>query len=167
MLTKIFTIRFDELKDCFDDTELRDFIKNKEVLSLREHFFQRHEIPYLTVMVNYNLLNVTQIEPEKKKDESWRELLQNPEDMAMYNALRDWRNETSRRKGIAPYIICTNKQLAEIISKKVQNKNQLSQIEGIGKAKVADFGDDIVSVMTEYKPKTEETDATADNEKTT
>ena len=76
MLTKIFTIRFNETKDCFDDTELRDFIKNKENLSLREHFFQRHEIPYLTVMVNYNLTQQTpEVEKKKERDESWKELL--------------------------------------------------------------------------------------------
>ncbi len=168
MLTKIFTIRFSEAKDCFDDTELRDFIKNKEVLSLREHFFQRHEIPYLTVMVNYNLQSVVQPQTDGKKehDESWRELLK-PEDMPLFNAMRDWRNETSRRRGIAPYIICTNKQLAEIVQKRVANKNQLAQIEGIGKAKIENFGDDIVALMSKNlaeNVKSVPTDKTAESE---
>ncbi len=158
MLTKIFTIRFNEAKDCFDDTELRDFIKDKEVPAMRDHFFSRHEIPYLTVIINYNLRTETptstSTETKKERDESWKELL-TPENMPIFNAMRDWRNETSRRRGIAPYIICTNRQLAEIVQKKVSSKNELSQIEGIGKAKIENFGDDIVALMTENKIETD------------
>lgn len=150
MLTKIFTLRFNELTDSFDDTPLREFIKNKEILSLRDHFFMRHEVPYLAVVVNYNLHaeREPQTEGKKERDESWKELL-SPEDVPIYNALRDWRNETSRRQGVPPYIICTNRQLAEIVQKRVGNKNQLGQIEGIGKAKITNYGDDIVSIMTQ------------------
>ena len=129
MLTKIFTLRFSELTDSFDDSPLREFIKNKEILSMRDHFFMRHEVPYLTMIVTYNLQTSepTKIETKKERDESWKTLLK-PEDMPIYNALRDWRNETSRRQGIPPYVICTNYQLAEIIQKKATSKNQLSQI---------------------------------------
>ena len=150
MLTKIFTLRFNELTDSFDDAMLQEFIKNKEILSLRDHFFMRHEVPYLAVIVSYNLHTVEQPKSDGKKerDESWRELLA-PEDMPIFNAMRDWRNEASRRKGIAPYIICTNRQLAEIIQRKVGSKNQLAQIEGIGKAKIENYGDDIIALMKE------------------
>jgi ATP-dependent DNA helicase RecQ len=150
MLAKIFTLRFNELTDSFDDTPLQEFIKNKEILSMRDHFFLRHEVPYLAVIVSYNLQTVEQpkTDGKKERDESWRELL-TPEDMPIFNAMRDWRNETSRRQGIAAYIICTNRQLAEIVHKRVSNKNQLSQIEGIGKAKISNYGDDIIAVMSE------------------
>jgi superfamily II DNA helicase RecQ len=152
MLAKIFTLRFNELTDCFDDTPLRDFMKDKEILSIREHFFMRHEIPYLTIVVAYNPRSGTPPETAKKKqrDESWRELI-HPEDMPLFNALRDWRNETSRRQGVPPYVICTNQQLAEIVSRKPANKNQLGQIEGIGKAKIAGYGDDIIALIAERK----------------
>jgi ATP-dependent DNA helicase RecQ len=150
MLAKIFTLRFNELTDSFDDTPLQEFIKNKEILSLRDHFFMRHEVPYLAVIVSYNLHTVEQpkTDGKKERDESWRELL-TPEDMPIFNAMRDWRNETSRRQGIAAYIICTNRQLAEMVHKRISNKNQLSQIEGIGKAKISNYGDDIIAVMSE------------------
>lgn len=109
----------------------------------------RHEIPYLTIVISYNLRTETKPEIEKKKerDESWREVLK-LEDIPLFNALRDWRNETSRRQGFALYIICTNRQLAEIVQKKPMSKNQLSQIEGIGKLKIDPYGDDIIALMT-------------------
>lgn len=172
MLTKIFTLRFNELTDSFDDTPLQEFIKNKEILSLRDHFFMRHEVPYLAMIVSYNLQSIEQpkTDGKKERDESWKELL-TPEDMPLFNALRDWRNETSRRHGFAPYIICTNRQLAEIIQKRVGSKNQLAQIEGIGKAKVENYGDDIIALLKEKmvempKPKAPETTESKDAEPT-
>lgn len=108
----------------------------------------RHDVPYLTVIVTYNLRPETEKpETDKKRDESWRDLIA-PEDMPLFNALRDWRNETSRRQGIPPYVICTNRQLAEIVSRKPSSKNALSQIEGIGTAKIANYGDDIITIIT-------------------
>ncbi len=163
MLAKIFTFRFNELIDSFDDAPLRDFIKDKEILSIREHFFMRHEIPYLTVIVSYNLRVEALPQTGKKRDESWRELIK-PEDMPLFNTLRDWRSETSRRQGFPPYIICTNRQLAEIVNRKPVNKNQLGQIEGIGTGKINSYGDDMIALITGYvKSPTEKTD---DNSKT-
>lgn len=90
MLAKIFTLRFNELTDSFDDTPLQEFIKNKEILSLREHFFMRREVPYLTMIVNYNLQSIEppKSDGKKERDEYWRELL-TPEDMPIFNAMRD------------------------------------------------------------------------------
>ena len=41
MLLRIFTVRFDSVRECFDDAEVREFIKDKEVLSVSEHFFTK------------------------------------------------------------------------------------------------------------------------------
>ena len=38
-LVRIFTLRFNRVPGRFDDEELRDFLKDKEVLSIRDHFF--------------------------------------------------------------------------------------------------------------------------------
>ena len=45
MLVRVFTLHFSSPLGGFDDGELRDFIKDKEVLSIREHFFVRDELP--------------------------------------------------------------------------------------------------------------------------
>jgi hypothetical protein len=51
MLIKIFSLAFDPLHNGFDDSEIRDFIKDKEVLSIQEFFFVRHQTPYLALVV--------------------------------------------------------------------------------------------------------------------
>jgi len=44
-MAKIFTLKFDSLTGTFDDGPLQEFLTHKEVLSLREHFFVKDEIP--------------------------------------------------------------------------------------------------------------------------
>jgi ATP-dependent DNA helicase RecQ len=154
MLAKVTTLRFNELTGVFDDAPLREFVKDKEVLSLRENFFIYHDVPYLMVFISYNLpapVTTASGEVKKERDESWRELL-TPADMPIFNTLRDWRNERSRREGIPPYIICTNRHLAEIVQKQVKTKTELGQIESFGKTKIERYGADIISLMTEQSP---------------
>jgi len=45
MLTRVITLRFNGVLDGFDDAPLRDFIKDKEVISIRDHFFVRNDQP--------------------------------------------------------------------------------------------------------------------------
>ena len=53
MLARVITLRFDAVIGSFDDGPLREFLKDKEVLSIRDHFFVKNEVPYLTVLVTY------------------------------------------------------------------------------------------------------------------
>ena len=91
MLARIFTLRFDAVLGGFDDGELWEFLKDKEVLSIRDHFFVKDEMPYLTVIVTYNLLHperrgVINHAPtsrtgrsERDRRDAWRELLEEDE----------------------------------------------------------------------------------------
>jgi hypothetical protein len=38
------------LLDGFDDAPLRELVKDKEVIAIRDHFFIKDEVPYLAVM---------------------------------------------------------------------------------------------------------------------
>jgi ATP-dependent DNA helicase RecQ len=134
MLTKVITLRFSSTLDGFDDTPLRDFIKDKEVVSMQNHFFIKNDSPYLTIVINYTLKPVAAEKPAEnqiagKRDESWRKRLTEA-DMPLFNALRDWRNRRSKREGFPPYIICTNDQLAEMVAARPQSLAKLGEIEG-------------------------------------
>ncbi len=54
-MLRIFTLKFQSPLGAFDDAELQAFIKDKEVLSIRDHFFTKDEMPYLVVLVTYQL----------------------------------------------------------------------------------------------------------------
>ncbi len=153
MLTRVFTLRFNVLLDGFDDAPLRDFIKDKEVIAVRDHFFLRQDQPYLVVIVNYTLKPVATEaaaakydQKPKQKDESWREFVAEA-DVPLFNALRDWRMARCKRDGLPPYVICTNRQLAAMIAARPQSLAQLGEIEGFGKAKLERYGADILAVL--------------------
>jgi ATP-dependent DNA helicase RecQ len=157
MLVRVFTLKFSPLLSGFDDGEVRDFLKDKEVLAIRDHFFVKDETPYLAVLVTYNLLapeaEVPQAmpKPEEARREAWREALQE-EDWPLFNTLRDWRNQQAREEGVPPYVICTNRQLAHIAHTRPSSLTKLGAVEGLGRAKIERYGGIILKLVGPETP---------------
>jgi hypothetical protein len=53
MLVKIISLSFNSAYGDFSDTTLQEFIKDKEIISIQNHFFIRNEVPYLTLVIHY------------------------------------------------------------------------------------------------------------------
>jgi hypothetical protein len=53
-MIKLFTIKFDRSLEKFDDNEFQNYIKDKDVLSVENHFFICREIPYVHVSEKQN-----------------------------------------------------------------------------------------------------------------
>ncbi|MDE0092581.1 MAG: HRDC domain-containing protein [Oligoflexia bacterium] len=152
---RVFTMPFNFQAGIFDDEKFNNFVKDKELISVKDYFFQRDEIPYLTLVVQYKSLPLSSGEKAKGHEE-WRKLLDETS-MPLFNTLRQWRNETSKKDGVPPYIILNNKQLAEVCKKRPQSQYDLMKVEGIGKAKAEKYGQDILK-LTAYLKKEEKTD---------
>lgn len=149
MLIRIITLRFSAALEGFDDSPLIDFIKDKSVLSLREHFFIRNEVPYLAVVVIYEPVleqEKPQVSKQKQRDESWRGLLKDT-DMPLFDNLRSWRAERCKQDGIPPYVICNNKELARLVLARPQNLSGLMQIEGFGQGKIDKYGKELLALL--------------------
>ena len=142
----IFTLKFDSVFEAFDDSNMQDFLKDKELLSARAHFFVKHETPYLLVFLTYLPGSKTFDTAGKKQRDAWREIL-SEDDLPLFNTLRDWRAERAKAEGIPPYIICTNLQLAQIVSHHPASLSALGTIEGIGKAKLEKYGKELLSLL--------------------
>lgn len=154
MLARIITLKFNSMLNAFDDEPLREFIKDKEVLSIRDYFFIKDDAPYLAMIVYYSMPAQAprQTSKDGRRDESWRDLVAEA-DVPLFNALRDWRNERSKKEGIPPYIIFTNRQLAAIVSAHPQSLSKLSEVEGCGKSKLEKYGEEIIKLMANtHKP---------------
>jgi len=152
MLVRILTLRFSTALDAFDDTPLVEFIKDKAVLSLKEYFFIKNETPYLAIIISYEPVVESTNGVSKKakhrgsRDEAWRSLLQD-KDMPLFDSLRSWRMEYSKKEGVPAYIICKNEELAKIAAARPQNITALMQIDGFGKAKAEKYGQAILEVL--------------------
>lgn len=146
MLVRIFTLKFHTATEHFDDKELQDFIKDKDVLSVREYFFIKHETPYLVVVLTY-LPGTSECAPSRKKKEAWRELLSDDQ-LPLFNTLRDWRAERAKQDGVPPYVICTNQQFADMVVARPDSLASLLKIHGFGKAKSEKYGKEILAVLS-------------------
>ena len=161
MLSKILSMTFDSARGGFNDDELREFIKDKEVVSIRDHLFIRNEVPYITLIIKYFPFRQeidSKMEPKGRRDEPWREMLSEA-DMGLFNLLREWRSKRCKHEGVPPYVLVTNIQLAHIVKSRPQSLTELMTIEGIGKAKANKYGEDILKIskilMTPSQPVTE------------
>ena len=150
MLARVLTLRFDQVFEAFDDSPLQEFLKAKEVFAIRDHFFVRNEVPYLAVLVTYGLRPPVAQDAAKQKargrDASWRSQVSDA-DLPLFNALRAWRTERSKRDGIPPYLICTNKQLAAMVNTRPGSLSKLGAIDGIGKAKLEKYGQQLLALL--------------------
>lgn len=151
MNVKIITIRFDQSLQEFNDMSVQDFINSKYILSVREYFFMFENIPFIVFVIcydeTYDYSSALQLKKTRYRDEYWKNILAES-DLPLFNALREWRNTRSKKEGVPPYIICTNKQLAAIVKSNAQTLNALMNIDGFGKAKAEKYGNEILSIIS-------------------
>jgi superfamily II DNA helicase RecQ len=163
MLVRIFTLIFDSLTGRFDDDPVRDFLVDKEAISIDHHFFVKDGTPYLALVLCYRLSAPAPVRPQsttatdptgarRERDESWRDTL-DKSDWPLFNTLRDWRGERARAQGIPSYVVCNNRQLAAVVAKRPATLPDLGHIDGFGDAKLKKYGQEILSILAKAGPR--------------
>ena len=153
---KLFAMRFCDDMDGFDDEPLRAFMVDKDVVSLKEKFFFKDNVPYWSVMLMYKSKpKPTDVSKEAQKKvldtkDDYRSVL-TEESTPLFNLLREWRNEKAKKAGSPPYILFTNIQLAEIAGKYPETLTQLASVEGVGRAKIKKYGEEILQIVKTLK----------------
>jgi ATP-dependent DNA helicase RecQ len=66
---------------------------------------------------------------------------------AVVEALRTWRRDEARRRGVAPFVILHDRTLVAIATSSPQSMAELDSVPGIGPAKLAAYGDAILTVI--------------------
>jgi superfamily II DNA helicase RecQ len=61
--------------------------------------------------------------------------------------LKVWRKSTASKRGIAAYRVLSNRTLLKVAELKPRNEGELTKVTGIGPAKLADFGAEILSIV--------------------
>lgn len=70
---------------------------------------------------------------------------------ALYNALKAYRLETSRKEGIKPYYIFNNAQMEAIIQLCPVTPQDLQQIDGFAERKCQKYGKDIIHILNQFR----------------
>ncbi|MCP4398574.1 MAG: hypothetical protein GY801_14915, partial [bacterium] len=144
---RLFTIPFDPKQELFQDEELRAFLLNKQIKTLRPEFFQANGKAYWSIFAEYENVFSTDIEKSDGLNEPQKLLFQR---------LREWRKETANKEGIPVFIIANNSQLAEVVLRDPKTLESLRQIHGFGKKKVDKYGKEILGMIeTFYEKKPE------------
>jgi ATP-dependent DNA helicase RecQ len=71
----------------------------------------------------------------------------NPEDTALFEALRARRLELARAEGMPPYVVASDRTLRELAEVRPVSIAQLQGIYGIGPAKAARYGEALLNVV--------------------
>lgn len=68
----------------------------------------------------------------------------------LYNSLKKWRDELAAEKNAPVYLILAQKSILELVKLLPSTMSELETINGIGKMKVKQFGEDILEIISSY-----------------
>jgi superfamily II DNA helicase RecQ len=152
---KLLTLAFQPSLGAIDARALDDFLADKELLDLREHFFVVQGLPHLLCVLTYRLPRGTDAASANERpaasgigERPRRERIDLDEPArARFETLRAWRADRARRDGVPPYVLFHNRELAAIASRCPATPNALLQIDGIGEGKVERYGDEVLAAL--------------------
>lgn len=144
---RIITLKYSEGLGGFPEEDLRKAVSSREVLDVREYYYEYAKVPHMTFVVTLGAKyqrNETVRQREEDPELSVPEQLRN-----LYREIRQWRNEKARKEGVPSYLVLRNAQIAEICRRIPRSLTALKEIEGIGEATCAKYGKEILSLIPE------------------
>ena len=153
--TRILTIGWDTASGMFDDSVLREYLAEREVLRSEPQFFVHGGQPYWTVFLETRLLQGVEArapDDTKKQEEkaaALKELLTDLDEVqrARYQRLLHWRREAAVREGVPPYVVCDNRQAMDLARVAPATLQALGAIKGFGAKRLKKHGRDILEVL--------------------
>jgi len=70
-------------------------------------------------------------------------------DQDLFDALRLWRTDTAKARGVPPYVIFHDRTLAEIARERPASPDALRQISGVGEKKAQRYAEDVARIIAE------------------
>jgi ATP-dependent DNA helicase RecQ len=71
---------------------------------------------------------------------------------ALFESLRQRRRELAQAQGVPPYVVFHDSTLREMAVRRPQSLDELSQVSGVGKAKLERYGAEMLAVLTAAGP---------------
>jgi len=149
MKLRIFSFPFIE-DTGFDDTELQNFLSDREVVDVRDHFFVRDGEPWLFLVLSYRDMSSYEKDNAKRNHKKDPRTGLDEHERAVYDALRTWRTARAKQDGVPVYLVANNRQLAAMVKLRAETKADLMTVDGFGEEKVKHYGDEILEVLKVY-----------------
>lgn len=70
-------------------------------------------------------------------------------------ALRDWRRIAARRRGVPAFVLFTDRTLIALAQRNPSSRGELAAVPGVGPAKLALYGDEVLGVLGTVSPRCE------------
>ena len=86
---------------------------------------------------------VSKAERGSRAKEGYAEVSDDP----LWLALKAKRMELAKEQGVPPYVIFHDSTLLEILNRKPESLTEMSQITGVGQAKLQRYGDAFIEVL--------------------
>lgn len=162
MRVRLFSVPFNAQRGTFEDEAMQEFMAHYAVTAMEEHFFMQGDQPWVLFTLRYsaaptleNSPVVTAQQESKKisskekahKKEAWRETLSD-KDLPLFEHLRQWRRQVAEEHGVPPYVVFTNAHLAQLVTERPSSLGGLAKINGIGKAKIDKYGQNVLDQLT-------------------
>jgi len=151
---RVFTLPFSEAVGGFPDEVVRQFLADKRVVEVKDHLFLRAGSPYLALVVKFEgegAPTFSRRPARERTEEDVRARLREA-DWPVFKTLKTWRSERAKKDGVPPYVVATNRILAEVAASRPQNKTELGAIPGLGEAKLARYADEILALVPAGTP---------------
>jgi superfamily II DNA helicase RecQ len=156
MKLKVFDLRMSAGEGSFESSEMEDFLEDKVVLSVTDHFFVHEESPHLLVLITYREEEVKDKRSRgSRRRQDWRSEL-TEEEVVVFDGIRAWRAERAREEGVPPYLILTNRQLADIVRQRPGSLTALREIQGVGQVTCDKYGAALLECLQQASPTSEE-----------
>ncbi|MBN2308520.1 MAG: HRDC domain-containing protein [Candidatus Hydrogenedentes bacterium] len=131
--------------------ELNAFLRAHRVVSVQKELTQRDTSPCWRLCIEYLEGPASPRDGERRGPRvDYKEVL-SEEDFAVFVRLREARKECAGTEGVPVYAICTNEQLAQIARRRPASVEELREIEGLGEAKCAKYGEALLAAVVEQK----------------
>jgi len=133
------------IHETLDNLKKEIFIK---LAAFRECVNGFETISYLKIKANSEIdYNLAKSKAEATTRPATGSTIQNYD---LYAQLRKWRDELAEQNNVAVYMVLPTKVIMEIISKLPSNSAELESVKGMGKQKVKQFGQQILSMVSSY-----------------
>ena len=81
----------------------------------------------------------------KPESQSWQGV-----DRELFDALRNWRSEKAKARGLPPYIICDDAVLRALARHRPSTDEGLLAVRGIGRRKQAEYGEELLALISAH-----------------